>query len=499
MSNIGPFNPSGSSKGGSDDTKKVDKEKFKQKMRQVEAVDKADPDQKAKKRKPTKDEEEQLKASSEPVESIDQTGNAASLLTPNIPHLTPQPLQGTDSSSSSHLSTSYIPSGSPPKKGLGSSSMPQPPVTPPSSPLGSGYEDDQSPPSFPSPVSPSTPSYSNSSAPTPDDSSDFFGDAFDTDYPTDDNSLNTSPSQSSQNPEPSRSEKKTKTPSTPEKKDTQDIARTTPTFSQKQEVAKKNTSPILPPHEGPKSAKLGKSLEAKYTVDSHLETPKKRFPPKSDHEIYKSKDSQHEAPLEIQSPFESKPLQAHTDHLDDKLAPIHEKPSKSKTLKIEEPTEPAQQVSQTLPPMSLAPQAPPPPASASYLSPEVHQLFQTMVGLVMIKQLTHEGMQGTQTEISLDNPAYEKSQFFGLKIVITEYKTAPGSFNIELMGNGSQNKILSDEKAKLISALNDNRYNLPFTVNRLDVSLKKEESDFLFKRKESVKGDNKDTRDQQNR
>jgi hypothetical protein len=83
--------------------------------------------------------------------------------------------------------------------------------------------------------------------------------------------------------------------------------------------------------------------------------------------------------------------------------------------------------------------------------------------------------------------------------VITEYKTAPGSFNIELMGNGSQNKILSDEKAKLISALNDNRYNLPFTVNRLDVSLKKEESDFLFKRKESVKGDNKDTRDQQNR
>jgi hypothetical protein len=132
-----------------------------------------------------------------------------------------------------------------------------------------------------------------------------------------------------------------------------------------------------------------------------------------------------------------------------------------------------------LPPMSQAPSAPESLPQGSYLSPQTHELFQTMVGLVMMKQLTSEGMQGTQMEISLNNPEYQNSLFYGLKIVITEYKTAPGSYNLELQGNGVQNARLSAESAKLISAFNDNRYNLPFTINRLDISLPKEEKEFL--------------------
>lgn len=145
--------------------------------------------------------------------------------------------------------------------------------------------------------------------------------------------------------------------------------------------------------------------------------------------------------------------------------------------------------------MHLAPIPPSEPIlKGSFLSPEVHELFQTLVGLVMVKQLTKDGNIMTTTEVSLNNPEYQNSKFYGLKIVITEYETAKGSFNIELQGNSQQNAVLQKESAKLISAFADNRYNLPFTINRLEISVKKEE-DFLFKRKESVKGGNKDMHD----
>lgn len=113
-----------------------------------------------------------------------------------------------------------------------------------------------------------------------------------------------------------------------------------------------------------------------------------------------------------------------------------------------------------------------------------------------MKQIASEGLKGTQTEISLNNPEYESSKFYGLKIVITEYETAPGAYNIELQGDDVQTSVLTAESQKLISAFNDNRYNLPFTINRLDISLKKGESDYRFKRKGSVKGDQAGTGDQ---
>jgi hypothetical protein len=465
-------NPFAGGTGPEEDNTKIDKEKFKQKMRQVEAVDKTDPEGKAKKRKPSK-EEDLLQQAKDVAES-------AAVPNPNSLH--------------SLLSSSQAPTQSP----ITTSSDVAAPE---------GYTP-QGLPEVPPPTVPET-SSADESDNLSQSPSDIDNEPVDTDYPIQDWEISTpelpaqqtSPSQSSQTsqkqPTPSESKKVSKKEETPhaeikdekkalKKEFKQDTLHPT---QEKQTVLNakepkiqsfKHEEALLKKPASKKETKASTHLEAtsekKEKTFSQKAQQEKKAPEKIIHEM--TKETEKFSVFEKKESFKTRVEKKELDE--------------QEPQNIMVPT-------QSLPPMTEAPQAPPPSPSGSFLTPQVHELFQTMVGLVMVKQLTAEGLSGTQTEVSLNNPEYEKSPFYGLKIIISEFKTAPGAYNIELQGTQAQNALLVEQSRKLISALNDNRYNLPFTVNRLDISLKKEESDFLFKRKESVKGDQKGTHDQQNK
>lgn len=65
-----------------------------------------------------------------------------------------------------------------------------------------------------------------------------------------------------------------------------------------------------------------------------------------------------------------------------------------------------------------------------YLSPEMLPLFEKMVGMIIY--VAQEGY--SRTEFILNTPALSDSVFFGCKIVLEKYATAPNSFNIRLIG-----------------------------------------------------------------
>lgn len=99
------------------------------------------------------------------------------------------------------------------------------------------------------------------------------------------------------------------------------------------------------------------------------------------------------------------------------------------------------------------------------LHPQVVHLFEKMVGVMMIME--HSGKK--ETTLSLDNPQFEKSVFYGSKIVITEYSTAPLEFNIEISGNQQAIDLMGANANELVAAFEAGKYN--FKLNRLDLSL----------------------------
>jgi hypothetical protein len=76
--------------------------------------------------------------------------------------------------------------------------------------------------------------------------------------------------------------------------------------------------------------------------------------------------------------------------------------------------------------------------------------------------------------------------------VITEYQTAPGAYNIELQGNSQQNTLITPKLQSLTAAFADPRNALPFTVNRLEVTLKKEDAEKKVRKVQSTTSGQKD-------
>ncbi|NGX59413.1 MAG: hypothetical protein KR126chlam3_00564 [Chlamydiae bacterium] len=119
------------------------------------------------------------------------------------------------------------------------------------------------------------------------------------------------------------------------------------------------------------------------------------------------------------------------------------------------------------PPAAAAAAAPTPPPLAApfaHLSAPVQQLFERMVGVMTV--LHETGI--SQTTLSLDNPQFEHSVFYGAQIVITEFSTAPKTFNIELLGNQQAVDLMSANAEELVAAFQAGNYN--FKVNRVDTS-----------------------------
>lgn len=609
MAKVGSYNLPGSGSSGEEDSPKIDQDKFKKQMQKVEAVDKTDPDQATKKRKPGKEEEDILLASNVPQE-VAQVVTQTDHIFETKPS---KPSLKATSGLSSAQEKSYKPQGS-----LGASYQekpavePQPPqdITDERSSLGSSPVNPTAPPEQPQATSkPAQPSelYSSSDDTasldelepmTTSDGSTHQTSKSTTRHHNHDSRMhdfekaNKQATESNKSPSSLKAESffskdelgpeainKTNTHGVSQDTSQTDFDKMKPksSFTEKKPPLEKSAPSYQKAlDEEQKQKRVEKGLEKEKferqqglnklrtnqqpiesqlsevkTKDSKTFLSSKDLKEKSTHEElpiseknvsepktfqteketakdftfqkdsktllsskdHKEKFAQQQIPHSEKNVSEPKTSQTEKETAKDftfQRAPTFQPPHNLDTKRESEKTvetikkthlehldsmsldgsiQDPLMAAQTLPPLASNPTAPDTAPLQSYLSSDVHELFQTMVGVVMIKQLTQEKMAGTQTEVSLTNPEYAKSPFYGLKIIVTEYKTAPGSFNIELQGNGAQNAILSAQAAKLISAFGDNRYNLPFTVNRLEITVRKDEKDYLFKRKESMQGE----------
>jgi hypothetical protein len=139
----------------------------------------------------------------------------------------------------------------------------------------------------------------------------------------------------------------------------------------------------------------------------------------------------------------------------------------------------------------IAPQAPafvplaetPPSTVPPYfhMTPAVFELFEKMSGVMTVMTTTDV----SETVITLNNPDYASSPFFGTQITISEYSTAPKQFNIELAGSPEAVAIFQENVDDLMAAFQGGNYN--FKVNRFETRVGLP----LVRRKESAADEGK--------
>lgn len=144
---------------------------------------------------------------------------------------------------------------------------------------------------------------------------------------------------------------------------------------------------------------------------------------------------------------------------------------------------PAMSSAETPAPAALPPPPPPLPSYAN-MPPQVMELFDRMVGVMTVMNLS--GM--TETVITLNAPQFASSVFFGSEIIIQEFSTAPQTFNIQLNGSQQAVALFQGNADDLMAAFQAGNYN--FRVNRLETGYTSERP--LFKRKEKPSGDKQD-------
>ena len=124
-------------------------------------------------------------------------------------------------------------------------------------------------------------------------------------------------------------------------------------------------------------------------------------------------------------------------------------------------------------------------SSASVITPyttltaDVEALYERMASAMIVMCSSRE----TETTLFLDNPHFASSQFFGSKITIREFSTAPKAFNIEIASTPNAIACLEAGKQDLLSAFQNGRFN--FSVNRIDTHVQSEERPVLHRKESS--------------
>lgn len=140
----------------------------------------------------------------------------------------------------------------------------------------------------------------------------------------------------------------------------------------------------------------------------------------------------------------------------------------------------AEALSAALPTMEqpLPPITPPADVPAySKLSPEIYEMFEKMVGTIIIQN--HSGI--TSTTVTLNMP---HSVFDGAQIIFDRYSTAPNSFNVQLIGTSQAVNIFTANMADLAAAFKQGEH--AFEVNLLKPALAEKKP--LIRRKSSAGG-----------
>jgi len=160
-----------------------------------------------------------------------------------------------------------------------------------------------------------------------------------------------------------------------------------------------------------------------------------------------------------------------------------QKDKKKKTPEFEQPAAP--QLTAQLPPeiQTAAQQAV--TQATPYLSPEIAPLFYQMVGSMMVMVHYQPGI--SKTEITLNSPAFARSKFFGAKIELTRYSTAPDSFNIRLTGSQEAVTAFRQSIPQLTAAFQ--KGNFDFRVGRLEAHYSSAEKPVFQRKEKGLRGD----------
>jgi hypothetical protein len=116
--------------------------------------------------------------------------------------------------------------------------------------------------------------------------------------------------------------------------------------------------------------------------------------------------------------------------------------------------------------------------SMSLVSPQIAPLFFQMVGTIHM-MASPSGV--SRTEVILNSPAFANSRFFGSKILIERYSTAPDAFNIRLTGTNEAVAAFQQNISGLYAAFQSR--NFPFRIGRISAEYAIEKP--LFRRKDS--------------
>lgn len=125
------------------------------------------------------------------------------------------------------------------------------------------------------------------------------------------------------------------------------------------------------------------------------------------------------------------------------------------------------------------------PTGSGFTSYQISQLFDRMVGTITI--MNDSGIK--TTEFILSGEEFSSSIFYGAHITITEYSTAPKTFNIQLSASPKAVALFQENMSNLL--VNFASGNYAFRINRLETSLIEERP--LFKRKSSSENDQQPT------
>jgi hypothetical protein len=128
-------------------------------------------------------------------------------------------------------------------------------------------------------------------------------------------------------------------------------------------------------------------------------------------------------------------------------------------------------------------------ASSQQLSAEIQALFEKMAGTMILLSSSLE----TETSVFLDAPQFASSPFYGSRITIKEFSTAPKAFNIEIATNPAALSLLQTHQAALMTSFQQGNFN--FSIGRIDTEIQNNDRP-LFHRKESISQDD-DARDQE--
>lgn len=120
------------------------------------------------------------------------------------------------------------------------------------------------------------------------------------------------------------------------------------------------------------------------------------------------------------------------------------------------------------------------PTGSAFNSYQISQLFDRMAGVMTVMELSGT----TTTELTLSGEEFVSSVFYGARITITEYSTAPKTFNVQLSANPEAVALFQGNMPNLLANFASGNY--AFRIHRLETNVEERP---LFKRKESSGSD----------